>query len=75
MCTSATPFFESRYSEVTIKAPDQMPFHVKVEIIHYDEMNDKIFDTDMSVWDNARNVIESISFHRFHGPDNSTIYI
>jgi hypothetical protein len=33
-------------------------------------MNEKIFDIDidMNVLDNARNVIEPISFHRFHGP-------
>jgi hypothetical protein len=35
-------------------------------------MNNKTFgiDIDMKVWDNARNVIELISFHRFHGPVN-----
>jgi hypothetical protein len=53
-----------------------MPLHVKVEITHYNEMNDKIFDIgigidiDMNMWDNARNVIEPISFYRFHGPGN-----
>jgi hypothetical protein len=54
-----------------------MPLHVKVKIIHYDEMNDKIFDIDidMNVWDNAINVIDMISFHRFHGQSNSTTYI
>jgi hypothetical protein len=34
-------------------------------------MNDKVWDIDieidMNVWDNATNVIEPISFHRFHG--------
>jgi hypothetical protein len=47
-----------------------MPLHVKAEMTHYDEMDDKIFDIDidMNVWVNARNVIESISFHRFHRP-------
>jgi hypothetical protein len=38
-------------------------------------MNDKRFDIDMNVWDNTRNVIEPISFHRFHGQSDSTIYI
>jgi hypothetical protein len=27
------------------------------------------------VWDNTRNVIEPISFHRFHGQSDSTIQI
>jgi hypothetical protein len=38
-------------------------------------MNDKIFDIDMNVWDNTRNVIKLISFHRFQGQINSTIHI
>jgi hypothetical protein len=73
--------FEWRYSEVDDQNTSQTPFHVKIEITHYNEMNDKIFDIDinididMNVWDNARNVIEPISFHRFHGQRNSTIYI
>jgi hypothetical protein len=52
--------------KLTIKAPDQISKPLQIEITHYDEMNDKIFDNDidMNVWDNARNVIESISFHR-----------
>jgi hypothetical protein len=45
-------------------------------------MNDKIFDIDididiyidMNVWDNARNVIEPISFHRFPGQSNWLAY-
>jgi hypothetical protein len=53
--------------KLTIKAPGQIPKLLQIEIIHYDEMNDKIFDIDididMNVWDNARNVIEPISFH------------
>jgi hypothetical protein len=58
----ATIIFESRYSEDDRKSTRPNPLHVKVEITHYDEMNDKIFDNDidMNVWDNARNVIESI---------------
>jgi hypothetical protein len=57
---------------LTIKAPGQMPLHVKIQITQYDEMNDKIFDIDidMNMWDNAINVMEPISFHRFHGPSN-----
>jgi hypothetical protein len=45
-----------------VKAPGQMPLQVEVEIIHYDEMNDKRFDADvdMNVWYNARNVIKPI---------------
>jgi hypothetical protein len=67
--------FEWRYSEVNDQNTGQTPLHVKIEITHYGEMNDKIFDMDidMNVWDSARNVIESISFHRFHGQRNSTI--
>jgi hypothetical protein len=40
-------------------------------------MNDKIFDIDidMNVWDNARNVIEPILFHRFHGQGNWVGYL
>jgi hypothetical protein len=60
--------------KLTIKAACQMSLHAKGEITHYDEMNNKIFyidididiDIGMNVWDNARNVIELISFHRFH---------
>jgi hypothetical protein len=41
-------------------------------------MNDEIFDIDvdidMKVWDDASNVIEPISFHRFHGPSNWLAY-
>jgi hypothetical protein len=57
---------------VTTKAPGQIPLHVKVEITHYDEMNDKISDIniDMNVRDNARNVIQPISFHQFPGQSN-----
>jgi hypothetical protein len=44
--------------------------HVKMEITHYDEMNDKICDIDMNLWDSARNAIEPISFHRFHRQSN-----
>jgi hypothetical protein len=38
-------------------------------------MNDKIFDIDidMNVWDDARNIIDPISFHQFHDQSNSTI--
>jgi hypothetical protein len=30
------------------------------KVTHYDEMNDKMFDIDMNVWNNARNVIDPI---------------
>jgi hypothetical protein len=36
-------------------------------IIHYIEMNDKIFDNDVNVWDHATNLMERLSFHLFHG--------
>jgi hypothetical protein len=70
------PFLNRDILKLTIKAPGQIPLHIKGEIIHYDEMNDTIFDIDididMNVLDNARNIIEPISFHRFHGHSNST---
>jgi hypothetical protein len=65
--------------QLTIKVAGQIPKLLQIEITHYDEMNDKIFDInininidididiDMNVCDNARNVMEPISFHRFHG--------
>jgi hypothetical protein len=58
-----------------------MPLLVKVEITHYNEMNNKNFDIDidididMNVSDNVRIVIESISFHPFHGQSNWLAYI
>jgi hypothetical protein len=38
-------------------------------------MNDKILDINVNVWDIARNAIEPISFHLFHGQSNPTTYI
>jgi hypothetical protein len=75
------PFLNQGILKLTIKAASQIPKHVQIEITHYNEMNDKIFDIDininfnMNVWDNARNVIKPFSFHQFHGQSNSTIYI
>jgi hypothetical protein len=40
-----------------------MPLHVREEIIHYNEMNNDIFDIDINVRDIARNAIGPISFH------------
>jgi hypothetical protein len=34
-----------------------MQLHIQEEVIHYNEMNDKIFDIDMNMWDIARNVM------------------
>jgi hypothetical protein len=34
---------------VPIKTLGQMPLHVKVEITHSNEMNDKIFDIDIDM--------------------------
>jgi hypothetical protein len=42
-----------------------MPLHVRKEITHYNEMNDKIFDIDMNGWNTGRSVIKPISFHLF----------
>jgi hypothetical protein len=52
-----------------IKTPGQMPLHIQKEITHYNEMNDKIFsiDIDMNICAIARNGIEPIFFHLFHG--------
>jgi hypothetical protein len=72
--------------KLTIKATGQIPKLLQIEITHYHEMNDKMFDIDtnidinidMNVRDNARNVIEPISFHQFHqfhGGRDSTISI
>jgi hypothetical protein len=61
--------------KLTIKVPGQKALDVKGEITDYDEINDKIFDVDMNVWDNARNITEPISFHYFHDRSNSMIDI
>jgi hypothetical protein len=72
-------FLNQDIMKLTIKAPGHFSKLLQIEITHYDEMSDKIFDhdidIDMNVCDNARNAIEPISFHRFHGQSNSTIYI
>jgi hypothetical protein len=61
---------------LTIKGAGQIPKLLQIEITHYDKMNNKTFgiDIDMNVWDDARNVIERISFHRFHGQSNWLAY-
>jgi hypothetical protein len=69
------PFLNQDIRKLPTKAPAQMPVHVRKEITHYDEMNHKIIDINMNMWDNARNGMESISFHRFHGSSNSTIHM
>jgi hypothetical protein len=58
-----------------IKTPSSIPLHIQIEITHHSEMNDKIFNIDANMWDIARNVIEPISFHRFHRRSNPTIFI
>jgi hypothetical protein len=45
----AITIFESRDSEVDDQSTGQMPSHVKVDITHYDEMNDKIFDINIDI--------------------------
>jgi hypothetical protein len=49
MCMFAVTIFESRYSEDDHQSTRPSPLHVKVEIIHYDEMNDKIFDINIDI--------------------------
>jgi hypothetical protein len=55
----------------------QTALRIQKEITHFNEMDDQIFnigiDMDMIMWDIPRNVTESISFHRFHGQNTSTI--
>jgi hypothetical protein len=62
-----------------IRAPGPTPFGGRKEITQQDDMNDKVFnidvDTDMKMWDIARNAIGTISFDRFHGQRNPTTYI
>jgi hypothetical protein len=43
--------------------------------IDFDIDIDIDIDIDVNVWDNAGNVTEPISFHRFRGQTHSTIYI
>jgi hypothetical protein len=50
-----------------IKTPGSMPLHGQKEITHYNAMNDQIFNIDMNMGEIERNIIEPISFHRFHG--------
>jgi hypothetical protein len=78
------PFLNEDILKLTIKAMGQISKLLQIEITHYDEMNDKLFDIDsdinidMNVRDTARNVIEPISFHQFHefhGGRDSTISI
>jgi hypothetical protein len=73
------PFLNQDILKLTAKGAGQIPKLLQIEIIHYNEMNDKIFDIsidiDMNMCDNARNIIVPISFHRFHGGHNSTIDI
>jgi hypothetical protein len=57
------PFLNRDILKLTINAPPYMLLHIKVEIIHYHETNHKIFDIDMSVWDNTSSVTDPISFH------------
>jgi hypothetical protein len=52
-----------------------MPLYIQIEITHYCEMNDKIFNVDVNMWGIARNAIEPISFHLFRGQSNPTIVI
>jgi hypothetical protein len=61
--------------------PRSMALHIRKEITHHNEMNDKMFnvDFDMNMWDIARNIIEPIlfhlfhRFHLFHGHSNATM--
>jgi hypothetical protein len=58
--------FESIPSETVDQNPGQNAI-ARPKRTHYSEMNDKIFDIDMNALDNARNILEPISFHLFHG--------
>jgi hypothetical protein len=76
--TYLLPPFLSRYSLTwPIKTPGSMPLDIPKEITDYNEMNNQILNVgiELNMWDIARNVIEPISFHRFHWLSNSTTYI
>jgi hypothetical protein len=74
ICPFATPIFESRCSEVAIKASRPMSAAVRKEITHHNERNDKTFDIDMNVWKIIRNRVRLVSFHLFHGQSYLTTY-
>jgi hypothetical protein len=56
---------------------DINPELIQIEIPHHNEMNHQIFNIDMNIYMRyiARNIIKGISFHRFHGPWNSRLFI
>jgi hypothetical protein len=74
---SPSPFSNGYILMLPIKTRGGMSSHIQEEMTHYNEMNDKIFDVDidMNMWDNTIDVIESISFHLFHGQNHSTTFI
>jgi hypothetical protein len=70
----ATDIFESMHSDVANQTTQNKTIACPKRNTHHNEMNDEIFHTDMNMQDTTRNVMESISFHPFHGQTNSTIY-
>jgi hypothetical protein len=42
-----SPFLNGEYSEFDDQNSGQTPLHVKIDVTHSDEMNDKIFDIDI----------------------------
>jgi hypothetical protein len=43
------PFLNQNILNLMIKAPGQIPKLLQIEITHYNEMNDKIFDIDIDM--------------------------
>jgi hypothetical protein len=56
-----------------VKTPRTMPLQVREEIFHCNELNDKMVNAAMNLWEIARNGMELILFHPFHGQRHSTI--
>jgi hypothetical protein len=75
--SSPSPFSNRYILMLPMKTPGRMSSHIQDEMTHCNEMNNKIFniDIDMNMRDITINVMESISFHLFHGQSSSTTFI
>jgi hypothetical protein len=51
-----------------MKTPGQIPFQIRKENTHSDDMNDNMFvvDIDINVWDNKQNILREMASSRFH---------
>jgi hypothetical protein len=63
------------YSAVADQNPGlgSMSWYIQKDRTHYSEINNRISNLDINMWDIATNVIEPISFHLFDAQSNSTI--